>query len=164
MKIFCIVNISKPNYWLVICIAKNLIWTTLKMIFSIFRCFCTLRFQIFKYCPIITNHGADVLWCRVDVSDVWCVSDDLNVAAVISGVLLLALLLFLCVFGGVYAHRHGLFSREFCCSTKLNTFWLTQFTQKTCKLMDTSLTKIIMIIISAIKRINSIQNKKKLLT
>ncbi len=26
------------------------------MIFSIFRFFCTLRFQIFKYCPIITNH------------------------------------------------------------------------------------------------------------
>lgn len=38
--------------------------------------------------------------------------DDLNVAAVVSGVLLLALLLFLCVFGGVYAHRHGLFSRH----------------------------------------------------
>ncbi len=34
-----IVNISKLNYWLVICIAKNLIWTTLKMIFSIFRFF-----------------------------------------------------------------------------------------------------------------------------
>ncbi len=56
MKIFCIVNISKLNYWLLICIAKNFIWTTLKMIFSIFRFFCTLRFQIFKYCPIITNH------------------------------------------------------------------------------------------------------------
>ncbi len=26
------------------------------MIFSIFRFFCTLRFQIYKYCPIITNH------------------------------------------------------------------------------------------------------------
>ncbi len=26
------VNISKRNYWLVICIAKNFIWTTLKMI------------------------------------------------------------------------------------------------------------------------------------
>uniref|UniRef100_A0A672LJ86 Erythrocyte membrane protein band 4.1-like 3b n=1 Tax=Sinocyclocheilus grahami TaxID=75366 RepID=A0A672LJ86_SINGR len=26
------------------------------MIFSIFRFFCTLRFQIFKYCPILTNH------------------------------------------------------------------------------------------------------------
>ncbi len=42
MKIFYTVNISKLNYWLVICIAKNLIWTTLKMIFSIFRFFCTL--------------------------------------------------------------------------------------------------------------------------
>ncbi len=56
MKIFCTVNISKLNFWLVICIAKNFILTTLKMIFSIFRFFCTLRFQIFKYCPIITNH------------------------------------------------------------------------------------------------------------
>ncbi len=56
MKIFStfpIINISLNNYWLVICIAKNFILTTLKMIFSIFRCFCTPRFQIFKYCP---NH------------------------------------------------------------------------------------------------------------
>ncbi len=59
MKIFCkfpTVNISKLNFWLVICIAKNFIWTTLKVIFSIFRFFCSLRFQIYKYCPIITNH------------------------------------------------------------------------------------------------------------
>ncbi len=59
MKIFCkfpTLNISKLNFWLVICIAKNFIWTTLKVIFSIFRFFCTLRFQIYKYCPIITNH------------------------------------------------------------------------------------------------------------
>ncbi len=51
MKIFSkflTVNISKPNFWLVICIAKSFIWTTLKMIFSIFRFFCSLRFQIFK--------------------------------------------------------------------------------------------------------------------
>ncbi len=52
----CTVNISKLNFWLVICIAKNLILTTLKMIFSIFRFCCILRFQIYKYCPIITNH------------------------------------------------------------------------------------------------------------
>ncbi len=51
MKIFCTVTIWKLNYCLVICMAKNLIWTTLKMIFSIFRCFCTLRLS--KYCP---NH------------------------------------------------------------------------------------------------------------
>jgi len=59
MKIFSkfpTVHISKLNFLLVICIAKNLIWTTLKMIFSIFRFFCILRFQIYKYCPIITNH------------------------------------------------------------------------------------------------------------
>ncbi len=56
MKILCTfptVNISKLIFLLVICIAKNFIWTTLKMIFSIFRFFCTLRFQIYKYCP---NH------------------------------------------------------------------------------------------------------------
>ncbi len=34
----------KLNFWSVICI-KNLIWTTLKMIFSIFRFFCILRFH-----------------------------------------------------------------------------------------------------------------------
>ncbi len=41
MKIFCkcsMVNISKLNFWLLICI-ENFIWTTLKMIFSIFRFF-----------------------------------------------------------------------------------------------------------------------------
>ncbi len=42
MKIFSkfpTINISKLYFWLVICIAKNFIWTTLKMIFSIFRFF-----------------------------------------------------------------------------------------------------------------------------
>ncbi len=42
MNIFCkwpTVNISKLNFWLLICIAKNLIWTTLKAIFSVFRFF-----------------------------------------------------------------------------------------------------------------------------
>ncbi len=57
----CTVNISKLNFWLVICIAKNFIWTTLKAILSIFRFFCTLRFQIFKYLYLsqilsYTNH------------------------------------------------------------------------------------------------------------
>ncbi len=42
------VNISKRNFWSVICIAKNLIWSNLNAIFSIFRFFCTLRIQIFK--------------------------------------------------------------------------------------------------------------------
>ncbi len=42
MKIFSkfpTINILKLNFWLVICIAKNFIWTTLKVIFSIFRFF-----------------------------------------------------------------------------------------------------------------------------
>ncbi len=43
------VNISKLIFLLVICIAMNFIWTTLKVIFSIFWFFCTLRFQIYKY-------------------------------------------------------------------------------------------------------------------
>ncbi len=62
MKIFCTfptVNISKLNFWLVICIAKNFIWTTLKAIFSIFAYFWTLRFSncyiSAKYCAIPTN-------------------------------------------------------------------------------------------------------------
>ncbi len=37
IKTFPTVNISKRNFWLVICIAKNFIWTTLKAIFSIFK-------------------------------------------------------------------------------------------------------------------------------
>ncbi len=51
------VNISKLNFGLVICIAKNFIWTTLKMIFSIFRFF--LHPQIpdhSQILSIITNH------------------------------------------------------------------------------------------------------------
>ncbi len=65
------VNRSKLNFWLVTCIAKNLIRTTLKVIFSIFRFFCILRFQIFKYYPIITNHTSieilfiQLWWSRV---------------------------------------------------------------------------------------------------
>ncbi len=44
MKIFSkfpTVNISKHNFWLLIYIAKNFIWTTLKVIFSIFRFFAS---------------------------------------------------------------------------------------------------------------------------
>ncbi len=55
------VNISKLNYWLLICIAKNLIWTTLKMIFSIFRFLCSRflnnvqtihqwKYNLFRWC------------------------------------------------------------------------------------------------------------------
>uniref|UniRef100_A0A672TE70 Immunoglobulin domain-containing protein n=1 Tax=Sinocyclocheilus grahami TaxID=75366 RepID=A0A672TE70_SINGR len=32
------------------------------MIFSIFTFFCTLRFQIFRYCPILTNHTSAYLF------------------------------------------------------------------------------------------------------
>ncbi len=61
----------KTSFWLVICIAKNFIWTTLKAIFSIFRFFCTLRFHIFKYCPIITNHtSTESLFIQLS-DDLW---------------------------------------------------------------------------------------------
>ncbi len=57
MKIFSkfpIINISKLNFWLLICIAEILIWTSLKMIFSIFIFFCTLYINIiysaFRWC------------------------------------------------------------------------------------------------------------------
>ncbi len=65
MKIFCkfpTINISKHNFWLVICIAKNFIWTTLKVIFSIFWFFAPSDSRFTnscisaKYCSIITNH------------------------------------------------------------------------------------------------------------
>ncbi len=38
----------KRNFLLGICFPKNFIWTNLKAIFSLFRLFCPLRFQIFK--------------------------------------------------------------------------------------------------------------------
>ncbi len=72
MKIFWkipAVNVSKSKFWLVICIAKNIIWTTLKAIFSIFRFLCTLRFSNSsisdKYCPILTNHTAMKILCII---------------------------------------------------------------------------------------------------
>ncbi len=54
-------NISKFIFGLVICVAKDLIWTTLKAIFSIFRFFAPSdsRFSnsciSAKYCPILRN-------------------------------------------------------------------------------------------------------------
>ncbi len=62
MKIFCkfpTVNISKLNFWLVICIAKNFIWTTFTQYLDFFAP-SDSRFSnsciSAKYCPIITNH------------------------------------------------------------------------------------------------------------
>ncbi len=59
----CTVNILKLNFWLVICIAKNFIWTTLKAILSIFRFFLHPQIPDFQivvsYCSQIlsyTNH------------------------------------------------------------------------------------------------------------
>ncbi|XP_016393544.1 junctional adhesion molecule 2A isoform X1 [Sinocyclocheilus rhinocerous] len=47
--------------------------------------------------------------------------DDLNVAAVIAGVVLLCLIMFFCAFGVCYAHRHGYFSRH-----RGRSFWIAQ--------------------------------------
>ncbi len=52
MNIFCkfpTVNISKLNLWLVIYIAKNLIWTILKEIFSICRFFLYPQIPDFQW-------------------------------------------------------------------------------------------------------------------
>ncbi len=74
MKIFSkfsTINISKLNFWLVICIAKNLIWTTLKMIFSIFR------FLLHPQIPdlqILSDHNKPYIngWLFTQLSDdVW---------------------------------------------------------------------------------------------
>ncbi len=74
MKIFSkfpIVNKSKLHFWWVICFAKNLIWTTLEAIFSIFR--------FFEISSVLTNHTSmesffysAFRWCRnVETSKNW---------------------------------------------------------------------------------------------
>ncbi len=61
--IWSTVNISKLNFWLVICIAKNFIWTTLKAIFFQYLDYFAPSDSRYsnscisaKYCPILTNH------------------------------------------------------------------------------------------------------------
>ncbi len=65
MKIFCkfpTVKILKLNFWFVICIANNFIWTTLRQFSQYLDVFAPSdsRFSnsciSAKYCPIITNH------------------------------------------------------------------------------------------------------------
>ncbi len=71
MKIFStfpIINISKLNFWLVICIAKNFIWTTLKMIFSIFRFFLLPQIpdlQIFASQPNVVNKSIESIFIQL---------------------------------------------------------------------------------------------------
>ncbi len=45
----------KTYFWLVVCIAKNLIWTTLKVIFSVFRFFLHLQIPDFQIVVSRTN-------------------------------------------------------------------------------------------------------------
>ncbi len=64
------INISKLNFWLEICIAKNFIWTTLMVIFSIFRFFCTLKFQNFK----LSYHNKPYInWKLIYSAFIWCI-------------------------------------------------------------------------------------------
>ncbi len=72
MKIFCkfpIVNTSKLIFWLVLCIPKNFIWTTLKAIFQYFDFLHPQipDFQIVVYRPTIVKNWPLwlVLWSRV---------------------------------------------------------------------------------------------------
>ncbi len=52
---FPTVNISERHFWLVICIAKNFIWTTLKVIFSIFIFFLHPQIPDFQIVVSQTN-------------------------------------------------------------------------------------------------------------
>ncbi len=87
MKIFCkfpSVNISKLTFWLVIHIANNLICTTLKAIFSVFRFFfATSDSQIVvisvKYCPVFINHTSVLIYSAF----IWCIY--LNKKTVVQG-------------------------------------------------------------------------------
>ncbi len=95
MKIFCkcpTVNISKLNFWLVICIAKNFIWTTLKMIFSIFRFFCSLRFQIFKQLylsQILSYHNKPYINGNIMYSAFrWCINLNFEKLTLMTGFVL----------------------------------------------------------------------------
>ncbi len=57
MKIFSAfptVNMSKLDFCLILCIAKNLIWTTLKLILSVFRFFFP-DFNLVVYGPNIVR-------------------------------------------------------------------------------------------------------------
>ncbi len=56
------VNISKLNFLLVICIAKNFIWTTLKAIFSIFRFFLHTQIPDFQIVVSWPNIVLNITW------------------------------------------------------------------------------------------------------
>ncbi len=75
MKIFSkfpTVNISKLNFWLVICVAKNFIWTTLKMIFSIFRFFLHPQIPDFQ---ILFDHNKPYIHGQIINSAFrWCIN------------------------------------------------------------------------------------------
>ncbi len=69
---FPTLNILKLNLWLVICITYNLIWTTLKMIFSIFRFF--LHPQI-PDLQILSNHNKPYININIIYSAFrWCIN------------------------------------------------------------------------------------------
>ncbi len=81
MNIFCkfpTVNPLKLNFLLVICIAKNFIWTNLKVIFSIFRFFFVPSDSKFssscisaKYCPPNKPYNGKFLYLDDYRSQFW---------------------------------------------------------------------------------------------
>ncbi len=89
----CTVNISKLNFWLVICIAKNFIWTTLKAIFSIFWFFCTLRFQIFQ---ILSYHNKPYINGKIIYSAFrWCINLNFTKCTLMTGFVLQGLIYYI---------------------------------------------------------------------
>ncbi len=89
MKIFCtfpILNILKLNFWLVICIAKNFIWTTLKEIFSIFRFF--LHPQI-PDLQILSDHNKPYINGKIIYSAFrWCINLNFKKCTLMAGFVL----------------------------------------------------------------------------
>ncbi len=86
MKIFSkfpTVNISKLNYWLVICSVKNLISTTLKMIFSIFRFFLHPQIPDFQ---ILSYHNKPYINGKIIYSAFrWCINLNFNKMTLMTG-------------------------------------------------------------------------------
>ncbi len=90
--IFCTVNISKHNYSLLICIAKNFIWTTLKMIFSIFRCFCTSDSRLSNIVQTIHQ------WKIIYSSFRWSLNLNFTKSTLMTGFVLQGHILFNCMY------------------------------------------------------------------
>ncbi len=70
--VFCkfpTVNIPKLNFWLVICVAKDFSWTSLKVIFSIFRFF--LHPQMPDFQSVVSQPNIAFIPCMVQTIHQW---------------------------------------------------------------------------------------------